>query len=361
MSLGRSIALVLLFAGCTPEGPSTPDLGPRPPRRQVTAVPPSAQINPRLLRRFQRLQDEMDGSAGPPAAELVDLGHQLYFDARLSADQTVSCASCHPLDDGGTIHEPTAVGIHGRRGTRNAPTVLNAAGQFAQFWDGRASDVESQAEGPLLNPDEMGMTPAGVVAVLSSIPGYTIEFAQAFPGEPAPITLANLGRALGAFERVLVTPSVWDRFLAGDDTALTTREREGLRLFANLGCVECHTGEYLGGSMFKRVGLREPWPDQRDQGRAAISHQPDDRMVFKVPSLRNIAITAPYFHDGSAATLPEAVRMMGRYQLGISLDAEQTELLVAWLETLTGKVAPELAAPPVLPADGPETGKLAAR
>jgi cytochrome c peroxidase len=306
----------------------------------------SPLINPRLLRRFRALRPVIEGAEGPPRAARVALGRELFADKRLSREQDLACASCHSLDHYGTDGQATSRGSRGRRGRRNAPSVYNAAGHLAQFWDGRTQDVETQALEPMLNAVEMDMeTPARVVAVLAAVPAYARAFHQAFPGEREPITFANVGRALGAFERTLVTPSRWDRYLDGDDGALDDAELEGLRLFADTGCVQCHTGEYLGGSMFQRLGTAEPWPDQHDLGRFEITHHAADRMVFKVPSLRNVAMTAPYFHDGSAATLEDAVRLMARYQLGVDLDAREIASIIAWLKVLTGELPATVAAP----------------
>jgi cytochrome c peroxidase len=329
----------------------TPDLGPPPPRAPPAAGDMRLQaamksINPRLLRRFK--------SVG------TVIGEKLYFDTRLSRDGDLACNTCHPLNQYGADHQPTSVG-HGKlRGRRNSPTVIHAAGHLAQFWDGRARDVEEQAKGPIVNPAEMAMVgPTEVVAVLTSIPGYVVTFKEAFPGEANPITYDNIGRAIGSFERRLVTRSRWDHFLDGDHTALTAEELEGLKIFADVGCVQCHTGEYLGGSMFQKVGSIEPWPNQTDQGRYELTNQEGDRMQFKVPSLRNITKTAPYFHDGSVATLDVAVREMSRYQLGVPLNDQEVQLIVAWLGCLTGDLPVAYTTPPQLPPDGPRTAQMA--
>jgi cytochrome c peroxidase len=270
----------------------------------------------------------------------------LYFDARLSRDHDLSCNSCHPLDRGGTDHASVSIGTDGQRGKRNAPTVFNAANQIAQFWDGRSPDLEHQAMGPMLDSTEMAMTdPAAVAATLRAVPGYVRAFDRAFPGEP--IDLPHTTRALAAFERTLVTPSRWDRFLAGDRKALTRTEQLGLKLFADVGCVQCHTGELVGGSMLQKAGFMNPWPNPRDQGRYQVTHVETDRMVFKVPSLRNVASTAPYFHDGSAATLRTAIAMMGRYQLGIELTPPEITAIETWLDALDA--APHQIDRPTLP------------
>ena len=323
--------------GCgTAEGGQIPDLGPPPARGPATH-----QLNPRLLRRFRALE-----APRPEQADRIALGKMLYFDPRLSANADLSCNTCHPLDRAGADHLSTSRGTAGQRGKRNAPTVYNAGAHLAQFWDGRAPTLEEQAAGPILASNEMAMIePRAVAQTLRRIPGYVTAFGRAFPGEP--IDLPHVGRALAAFERTLVTPSRWDRFLDGDHASLTALEQRGLKLFADVGCIQCHTGELVGGSMFQKAGVVDQWPNQSDQGRFEITHDEADRMVFKVPSLRNVAQTAPYFHDGSIGTLRTAIAMMGRYQLGVELLPEEVTLIEIWLTSLDG--APLHIEPPTLP------------
>lgn len=339
----RWLVLVALSGavGCSEaRGAEVPDLGPPAPAGGAASTR-AVDFNPRLLRRFRPLHP---APAENPAQ--VALGEMLYFDPRLSHDRDLSCNSCHPLDRGGTDHESVSVGTDGQRGQRNAPTVFNAATQIAQFWDGRAPDLDHQAVGPILERTEMAMIDPGAVATrLRAVPGYLAAFGRAFPGEP--VDLPHAARAIAVFERTLVTPSRWDRFLSGDRKALTRTEQLGLKLFADLGCVQCHTGELVGASMLQKVGFMNPWPNQRDQGRYEITHLETDRMVFKVPSLRNVASTAPYFHDGSAATLSTAITMMARYQLGIELTPPEVAAIEAWLRALDA--APRQIDPPTLP------------
>ncbi len=334
--------------GCSTTGtPPTP--APEPAPSAAAPIDLYVPINPRLLRRFQAINaSSFELSNTSPA--LVDLGHKLFFDARLSAGGKVACASCHDLQNGGDDGLVTSPGHERQLGDRNSPSVLNAAGAFALFWDGRSANVEEQALVPLLNAKEMGNRSEGaVVARVASVPGYGPLFEAAFPDEREPRTFANIGRAIGAYERQLATPGRWDAFLAGDKSALTLEEKEGLRTFLNVGCMVCHTGTLLGGKTFERVGVVEAWPNQRDPGRMAVTRQAADRMTFKVPSLRNVAQTAPYFHDGSAATLPEAVRLMGKHQLGIDLSPNEIEAIVTWMGALDGKVAEAQAHAPELP------------
>jgi cytochrome c peroxidase len=345
------IIFVLVLAACGSADEST--TAPLVTTDAATGRPSSvrAAINPRLLRRFKPVRKEIAAANGEPASEaLIDLGRMLFFDKRLSKQQDLSCNSCHDLEHYGVDGQVTSIGANGRRGRRNSPTVYHAAGHIRSFWDGRAATVEEQAKIPITNPAEMAM-PDGdaVVAVLEKIPGYVTAFHAGFPVSTAAITFDNVGVAIGAFERRLVTASRWDRYLAGDRAALTTHEVAGLQLFTDLGCITCHTGEFVGGSTFQKVGAMEEWPDQADQGRFEVTHQSTDKMIFKVPSLRNIAKTAPYFHDGSAQTLADAVTMMGRYQMGETLSAEDTAAIVAWLGALTGDLPQAYIKAPALP------------
>jgi cytochrome c peroxidase len=313
-------------------------------------------FNPRLLRRFVPARATIADAEPSPAK--VELGRMLYHEKRLSKSQEVSCNSCHQLDKYGVDSEPTSKGHKGQRGGRNAPTVYHAAGHFGQYWDGRASSVEDQALGPILNPLEMAApSEKYVVQVLSSMPEYVSAFKKAFPGEKEPISFANVGRAIGAFERKLTTRARWDDYLEGKTSALSDKEVEGLKLFTNLGCMGCHTGEFLGGSMYEKVGVVQPWPGQKDQGRYDLTRRDADRMLFKVPTLRNISETAPYFHDGSAATLDEAVTMMARHQLGLQLDAAEVDAIVTWLNSLKGDLPMGYIASPELPPSTDSTPK----
>jgi len=337
----RPVFLLCLTAACGDAAAREPALELDPHPAEAT---PTARVNPRLLRRFKPLQRTQDSD------DAVELGKQLFFDPRLSRDGTVSCNSCHVLSHGGVDGRAVSVGVGGRLGRRNAPTVFNAARQISQFWDGRAADLTAQAKAPLLAHAEMDMGQAAhVTRVLRSIPGYAPQFEAAFPDEPDPIDFDHATEAIAAFEATLITPSRWDRFLDGDARALTFEELEGLRVFGDLGCVHCHTGELVGGRMYQTAGAAVPWPDQRDQGRFEVTKQPADRMLFKVPSLRNVTLTAPYFHDGSVADLGEAIRMMGLHELGLEVNAREVAAIKAWLETLTGDPASRDIPAPELP------------
>jgi cytochrome c peroxidase len=322
----------------------------------VAEPTPAEPAAPRHAALFAPLPPSMD--AGTPASpQLVDLGRMLYYETRMSKSQELSCNSCHLLDKYGVDNEPTSPGHKGQRGNRNSPTTYNAALQFVQFWDGRAPSVEEQAKGPVLNAVEMAMPDeAHVLRVLQSIPGYMDRFKAAFPGEPEPITYDHMAQAIGAFERGLVTPSRFDRYLAGDAAALSPEEQAGLDLFVSTGCVSCHSGALLGGAMYQKLGLLHPY-ETADVGRMEVTRAEADKHMFKVPQLRNIAKTGPYLHDGSVPTLEEAVRKMAHHQLGKELTDEEVHQIVLFLESLTGELPAEYIALPELPPSGPETPK----
>jgi cytochrome c peroxidase len=317
-------------------------------RRDVT-------IDPAQLAAFAPLPASIPSEANPATPAKVDLGWRLYYETQLSANGSQSCNSCHLLDAYGADGKPVSTGVTGQQGGRNAPTVYNAAGHIAQFWDGRAPDVEEQAKGPILNPIEMAMpAPKDVLARLARMPGYADAFKAAFPDDPKPVSYDNLGRAIGAFERQLLTPSRWDKYLAGDQEALTRDEKLGLKAFLDAGCQGCHNGPYMGGRLFQRMGVVTPWPQETDVGRFAVTQNPADSMVFKVPSLRNIVKTAPYFNAGQVTALDEGVRLMARHQLGVELSDAQTASIIVFLGALTGDVPPKYVVPP--PPFGSTTG-----
>jgi len=317
-------------------------LGCRPAARQA-----AVQVDRAQLAQFAPLPDRMNSPDNPVTAEKVALGRRLYFERRLSAGGNQSCNDCHNLANFGADTGRVSVGSRGQLGGRNSPTVYHAAGHLAQFWDGRAPSVEEQAKGPILNPVEMGMpSAAAVVRALRADPTYVTAFRAAFPDARDPLTYDNVGRAIGAFERGLVTPSRWDRFLEGDDAALTDAEKEGFNTFVRLGCASCHNGTYVGGGQYQRAGLVVPWPDSSDVGRMGVTHTASDRMVFKVPSLRNIAQTAPYFHDGLTRSLDTAVAMMAHHQLDHQLTAEEARQITTWLRALSGTLPAAYIAPP---------------
>jgi cytochrome c peroxidase len=268
---------------------------------------------------------------------LAELGKKLYFDPRLSKSGFISCNSCHNLSMGGTDNIKTSIGHNWNEGPINAPTVLNSSLNVAQFWDGRAADLKAQAGGPIANPGEMGFTHTLAVDVLQSIPGYTAGFKKAFGTDK--VTIDEVTKAIAAFEETLVTPnSRFDRWLKGDKKAINKDELAGYQLFKTSGCVACHNGPAVGGNSFQKMGVVEPYKASSPaEGRSAVTGKDADRFNFKVPTLRNVELTYPYFHDGAVNTLKEAVDIMGRLQLGKKFSEDENAKIVAFLKTLTGE------------------------
>jgi len=267
---------------------------------------------------------------------LVELGKKLYFDPRLSKSGFISCNSCHNLSMGGTDNIKTSIGHNWNEGPINAPTVLNSSLNLAQFWDGRAKDLQAQAGGPIANPGEMASTHALAIDVLQSIGGYVADFKKAFGSDK--VTIEEVTKAIAAFEETLVTPnSRFDKWLKGDKKALTADELAGYKLFKDSGCVACHNGPAVGGNSYQKMGVVEAYKASSPaEGRVAVTGKDADRFNFKVPTLRNVEMTYPYFHDGAANTLTEAVDTMGRIQLGKKFSKDENAKIVAFLKTLTG-------------------------
>jgi cytochrome c peroxidase len=328
---------------------------PPPPAKEE---PPAPVVDKSSLEAFAPLPASVPAATGAASAEMVTLGRMLYYEPRLSKSQTISCNTCHDLKNYGVDSEPTSDGHKGQKGDRNSPTVFNAAAHFAQFWDGRAADVEEQAKGPVLNPVEMAMpTERVVVAVLESMPEYVELFKKAFPDDKKPITYDNMAKAIGAFERGLMTPSRWDALLNGDENALTPEEKLGLKTFLDAGCQACHSGALLGGTSYQRIGAVKPYPGAADPGRFKVTKNEADKSVFKVPSLRNVERTGPYYHDGAVTSLEKAVGDMAEYQLGRTLTADETRQIIGFLKVLTGRIDPEYIKEPVLPKSTAKTPK----
>ena len=308
---------------------------------------------------FKPLPKDMGTPENPVREDRVVLGRQLFFDPRLSLDGTVSCARCHLPALYGTDALKLPRGAEDRLNPRNAPTVLNAALQFVQHWRGDRKSVEDQATQAIVghvsfgNPDY-----ESAMAKLDAV-GYRPLFAKVFPGEKQPLTPDNWGRAIGAYERTLVTPAPFDAYLLGQPDAMSAEQKQGLRKFIGFGCAGCHGGMLVGGAMYQKFGLvKSYWTatnsKQVDKGRFDVTHDEADLYVFKVPSLRNVAMTPPYFHDGSVEALPEAVRIMADLQLARKLEDDDVRQLVAFLNSLTGKLPEAYAAVPVLlPANFP--------
>ena len=288
--------------------------------------------------------------------EMVALGNMLYSDPRLSASNTIACAACHSMGLGGADARSTSIGHRWQHGGRNAPTVLNAVYNTAQFWDGRAKNLTEQAGGPISNPIEMAMPANQVIPTLKSIAGYADLFAKAFPGDKDPIRIANVQVAIAAYEATLVTPNApFDRFLKGDAQALGQAERRGLKSFMDNGCAACHNGVNIGGGMYAKFGVASPPPPgllpPGDLGRFAVTKEEADRYSYKVPTLRNIALTAPYFHTGKVWSLDEAVTVMAKAQLGKTLQQHEVADIVAFLNSLTGD-QPKTSVPALPPVIG---------
>ena len=280
---------------------------------------------------------------------MVKLGSKLFFDPRLSRSGFISCNSCHNLSMGGSDNLPTSIGHAWHQGPINAPTVLNSSMNLAQFWDGRAKDLQEQAAGPIANPGEMAFTHELAVEVIESIPGYVTEFRQVF-GTPA-VDIDRITRAIAAFEETLVTPnSRFDRWLTGDASAMTAQELAGYESFKEQGCATCHYGPAVGGKDFVKMGVVEDYRTKNPaQGRVAVTGRDADRLNFKVPTLRNVELTYPYFHDGAVDTLGDAVDVMARVQLGRKFSPEENADIAAFLRTLTG-VQPSFTLPLLPPS-----------
>jgi cytochrome c peroxidase len=328
------------------------------------ASPPS---DDELLKKaralFRPLPKVMDSRDNPVTDVKVELGKMLYYEPRLSKSNMISCNSCHNLATYGVDNLPASVGHRWAVGTVNAPTTLNSAGQVAQFWDGRAKDVEEQAKGPILNPKEMGLAHAGIaVENIASIPGYADLFKKAFPNEANPVTYDNIARAIGDFERTLTTPGRFDKYVGGETAALNAKEKMGLAAFIDTGCASCHKGVLFGGGGFDKFGVFRPYQEltgskELDTGRFEQTNKEADMFVFKVAQLRNIERTYPYFHDGSVWKLDDAVRVMGEAQLGKKLASDQVDAIWAFLKTLTGEVPVEARTLPSLPPAGDATAR----
>ena len=284
----------------------------------------------------------------PENPDLVELGKMLFFDPRLSKSGFISCNSCHNLSMGGTDNIPTSIGHAWQQGPINAPTVLNAGMNLAQFWDGRAADLKAQAGGPIANPGEMASTHELAVKILNSIPQYRAHFEKAFGSDK--VDIDRVTTAIAAFEETLVTPnSRFDKWLEGDKKALNKQELEGYKLFKSSGCTSCHNGPAAGGTLYQKFGVYHPYKTKsKIEGRKAVTGKESDLHVFKVPTLRNIEMTYPYFHDGAVWTLEEAVKTMGKLQLDIDFNEKEIASIVAFLKTLTGE-QPDIKLP-VMPA-----------
>jgi len=324
---------VLALSACQPQQEQ--------PQPEVTDVKPlteqeETELFDQASSLFGALPATMPGSEND-TPERIALGKRLYFETQLSENNSQSCNTCHMVDGqrAGVDNEITSKGAHGTPGERNSPTVLNAGYHFVQFWDGRAADLVEQAKGPILNPVEMAMaSEKDVEKRLASIEGYPEAFAAAFPGSKRSISYQNVAEAIAAFERTLISRSRFDAYMEGDRAALTDAEKRGLQTFITTGCIACHMDNTFGGTMYQKVGLVNPYPTT-DVGRFAVTKDPADSMMFKVPSLRNVALTAPYFHNGSVPTLEKAVELMAWHQLGRKIEPADIGHIVTFLKSLS--------------------------
>ena len=311
----------------------------------VTTQPASTRVIVSAPDLPHRPDEPISPLPEPPKLDpqIVELGRRLFHDKRLSADNTISCASCHPLDHGGADGMPRSAGVGGALGGINTPSVLTAAFNFRQFWDGRAGTLEEQAGGPIVNPVEMASQWPQTLDKLGADAEIKRLFEQLYPSG---LTPANIRSAIADFERSLPQPSRFDRWLKGDDGALTAAELAGYRLFKHHGCAACHQGVNVGGNLYQRFGIMEDYfahkaeITEADLGRYNVTHNVEDKHLFKVPSLRNVALTAPYFHDASTTSLEQAVAIMGRYQLGIALPNNDVVLIVTFLKSLSAEAPP---------------------
>ena len=308
---------------------------------------PTADISPNQLFMFSPLE-ALPTATGIEALK-VDLGRRLYYDTHLSANNSTSCNSCHQLmkygvDPGRAV----SLGFDHQPGGRNSPTVYNAGLQFVQFWDGRASTLAAQASGPMMNPVEMGMSgPEAVLSYVRSNANYVKQFKNAYPDQKNPITMDGITDAIATFEGRLLTPARWDEYLKGNQQALSDDEKQGLRVYLRSGCASCHAGAGMGGNSYAKLGAFENWPDLKsDKGRMGLTHQERDLMYFKVPLLRNVAQTGPWFHSGDVKTIDEAVRLMAKHQLGRNLTPSEIASIVVFLNALTGPIPQGFIEPP---------------
>ena len=305
---------------------------------------------------FRPLPKTMPSEKNSIIPEKVKLGKILYYESRISVDGAVSCAKCHPISLYAADGLKKAVGDNCKVNPRNAPTIFNAADQISEHWIGNRVDVEDQAKQATIGPPSYGMPSYdSVEKKLREYKGYEVMFKAAFPGDKEPVTIDNFAKAIGAFERTLVTPSPFDAFLKGNKSALTEKQKGGLKTFIETGCSGCHSGTYFGGQMYQKFGVIEPYwkytkSEKIDEGRYAVTKNEVDKYVFKVPILRNVEKTAPYFHDGSVDRLEDAVWIMGKVQLGKDLTKQHSENISAFFKSLTGEIPEGALKVPLLPS-----------
>lgn len=352
------MAAVLALTACQPSSEKESVASTANSSEIASAVSEDASLLTQAQSYFQALPSlEETRKSYHYTDEQVKLGQQLWYEPRLSLSDEISCNTCHGLSSYGVDNKPTSPGHKGAPGARNSPTSLNAFLLDSQFWDGRAATVEDQAKGPLVNPAEMAMPDlAAVEKKVGSISGYAEQFQKLYADKGGIASIDNIVHAIGAFERTLLTPSRWDDYLKGDTAALNTQEKRGLKAFMDKGCIACHSGVNLTNNSFQKFGLvKGPYwdyiPSQapHDEGLFEVTKKESDKYIFRVPPLRNIEKTAPYFHNGSVADLGEAVRIMAETQLGQTLSTQEIEDIVAFLNSTTGEIPAEALVVPELP------------
>ena len=350
-NIALTSTLALALAACHGEEP-IPHAKKHVPTHPVASAG-GVEIDPGKLALYSALPAVMESKANPVTEEKTALGRMLFYDPRFSKNHDMSCNTCHNLEAYGIDGKDFPAGA---KSLRNTPSVYNAALQFAQGWDGRAETVEDQVKAHVVIPGEMAMqSPERVVEAIKAVPEYVDAFKKAFPDDADPVTFDGFAKAVGAFTRQLTTPSKWDQFLSGDKSALTDDEKKGFLKFVDTGCVACHMGPLVGGTMYQKLGLVKPWPSQKDKGRMEISKSASDELMFKASQLRNVEHTAPYFHDASAKTLDQAIKMMATYQLNKELSDEDAQSIATWLNTLSGQISSDFVKKPELPGAAPKT------
>ncbi len=354
----------VLVSAC--EKPKETPPSPPPPSSSSSAAPlaTAKPLDPAALVAFAPLPAKIERPDNLLTDDKVALGHQLFFDVRLSKGQDVACVSCHDVAKAGADDAALSTGTKKQKTTRNAPTVFDAAGNSAQGWDARATLVEELVVPHAAESSVFAMDEKKLVETVSSVPGYVTSFKKAFPDDKGAITGETIAKAIGAYTRRLLTPSRWDAFLAGKADALTDAEKAGAQIFIDANCPTCHAGKYVGAAQNQKLGVAKPWPVREaeagaavDHGRIGVTKQEVDKDVFKVPTLRNVTKTGPYLHDGSIASLEEMTKLMSRHQVGKELTDEQAKAIVTFFGALAGDPPKELVAKPTIPSSGPKTPK----
>jgi cytochrome c peroxidase len=352
-----------LLAACDkrPDAQPTPHASAQPSGSGATAGEPGTpkvrSFDRGQLAVFAPLPPSIERPDNLLTPEKVTLGKMLWFDTRLSKAQDVSCNSCHDVTKAGADDAALSTGTKRQKGTRNAPTIFNAAAQFAQGWDARVPLFEELVAPHAAEASVMATDEKRLVDTVASIPAYASAFKKSFPDAKGLITAETVSMAVGAYARKLLTPGRWDTFLAGDQSALTDDEKAGLGAFMTASCTTCHAGRYVGGTQSQKLGVAKPWPLSTDLGRFGVTKEEVDRFVFKVPSLRNVTKTGPWLHDGSSTSLEELAKLMSRHQVGKELTDGQAKSIVTFLGALGGDPPRDLVTKPELPVSGPKTPK----